>query len=153
MTTTPHQTTREEISGEVIEALERRAADAEHRLYSFRQHRAANSRQLAAFIKERAPELWPDYAAVSVNGAAHYNDVPNYDRELNILQHRAEKAEEEATKLRAALQSPTDREGDRLLREIVTFYDNLDRPHDAGEAKLLDRVSTHLSRSIVGEGE
>ena len=49
----------------------------------------------------------------------------------------------------AALQSPTDSEGDRLLREIGEtkpldsyYYDDLQ-----------DRIDAHLSRSIVGEGE
>lgn len=93
---------------DVVEALERRAATAEHRLYSFRQHRAARSRQLNEFVKSRAPELWPDYAAISVNGASFDPDAPNYERELNILEHRAEAAKERATKAEAALAASGD---------------------------------------------
>lgn len=49
-----------------------------------------------------------------------------------------------------ALQSPTDREGDRLLREVRDVIVSL------GGSNLectLTRIDAHLSRSIVGEGE
>lgn len=87
-------------------AANQRAAQAEYRLYSFRQSRASTSKALAEFIKARAPDLWPDYAAVSVNKSVYSDDYvqePTWEREMNILRHRAEKAEDEATTLRAAL--------------------------------------------------
>lgn len=91
---------------EELEALRQRAATAEHRLLSFRQHHAARGEQLRQFIKDRAPELWPDYAAISVNGSVYSDDYtlePVFERELNILRHRAEEAEARATKAEAAL--------------------------------------------------
>lgn len=91
---------REEVAG-----ADQRAAFAESRLHAFRQSRAARAKTLAEFIKARAPELWPDYAAVSVNGALYDDEGfhPNYEREMNILRHRAEKAEEGLAEARAAL--------------------------------------------------
>lgn len=87
-------------------AANQRAALAEDRLYSFRQGRASTGKALAEFIKARAPDLWPDYAAVSVNKSVYSDDYvqePTWERQMNILRHRAEKAEDEATTLRAAL--------------------------------------------------
>ena len=89
-----------------LEGALQRAADAEHRLYSFRQHRAARSKALADFIQSRAPDLWSDYAALSVNGSLYTDESriePTYERAMNTLRYRAEHAEEELTKLRASL--------------------------------------------------
>ena len=89
-----------------VEAANQRAATAEHRLYSFRQHRAARSKTMAEFIKARAPELWSDYAALSVNGSLYSDELtmePVYEREMNILRYRAERAEEELAATKAAL--------------------------------------------------
>ena len=87
-----------------LEAAEARAATAEYRLYSFRQHNAARWKQLSEFVKERAPDLWPDYAAVSVNGSTTYGaDEPHYEREMNMLRHRVDAAEERAVEAEAAL--------------------------------------------------
>lgn len=87
-------------AGERLEAMAQRAADAEHRLYAFRQGNAARGRALQQFIKDRAPDLWADYAAISVNGSFYSDDYtlePVFDREMNILRYRAEDAEKRAT--------------------------------------------------------
>lgn len=88
-----------------VAGADQRAAFAESRLHAFRQSRAARAKTLSEFIKARAPELWPDYAAVSVNGELYDEEGfhPNYEREMNILRHRAEKAEEGLAEARAAL--------------------------------------------------
>lgn len=86
------------------EAANQRAAHAEHRLYSFRQGRAARSKVMADYIKAKCPELWPDYAALSVNGSLYSDDLtiePVYEREMNTLRHRAETAEDRATAAKA----------------------------------------------------
>lgn len=83
-----------------------RAAHAESRLYSFRQHHAARTRLLQDFIKSRAPALWDEYAALSVNGSLYSEKEhiePIYERELNLAVYRAQSAEDEATRLRAEL--------------------------------------------------
>ena len=89
-----------------VSAAEQRASQSEHRLHSFRRSRASTSKALSEFIKARAPELWPDYAAVSVNKSVYtddYTQEPTWEREMNILLYRAEKAEEELAAARAAL--------------------------------------------------
>ena len=89
-----------------IEAVRQRATEAEHRLMAFRQARAARDEALRQFIKERAPELWPDYAAVSANGSLYsdgYTLQPNYEREMNKLRWRVEDAERRATEAEARL--------------------------------------------------
>ena len=89
-----------------VSAAEQRASQSEHRLHSFRQSRASTSKALSEFIKARAPELWPDYAAVSVNKSVYtddYTQEPTWEREMNILLYRAEKAEEELAAARAVL--------------------------------------------------
>lgn len=63
----------------------------------------------------------------------------------------------------AALQSPTDREGDRLLRRAARFMkgptaDRFRVAEDFRDAEqdylaLVSEIDAHLSRSIVGEGE
>lgn len=101
-----------ELEGEVerlavtVSAAEQRASQSEHRLHSFRRSRASTSKALSEFIKARAPELWPDYAAVSVNKSVYtddYTQEPTWEREMNILLYRAEKAEEELAAARAVL--------------------------------------------------
>lgn len=89
-----------------VSAAEQRASQSEHRLHSFRRSRASTSKALSEFIKARAPELWPDYAAVSVNKSVYtddYTQEPTWEREMNILLYRAEKAEEELAAARTAL--------------------------------------------------
>lgn len=89
-----------------IEAMEARAATAEHRLHTFRRDRSTRYQKLAEFIKERAPDLWPDYAAVSVNGSLYADHAvvePSFEREMAKMEHRAEKAEESNAVLRAEL--------------------------------------------------
>ena len=89
-----------------VSAAEQRASQSEHRLHSFRRSRASTSKALSEFIKARAPELWPDYAAVSVNKSVYtddYTQEPTWEREMNILLYRAEKAEEELAAARAVL--------------------------------------------------
>ena len=121
---------------DVREALEARAAEAEHRLYSFRRHNAARWQQLSEFVKERAPDLWSDYAAVSVNGSTTYgNDEPTYEREINILKFRAEAAEERAVKAEAKLTAlstdsgPTEEQAasDGLTQELNDILGRIDR--------------------------
>jgi hypothetical protein len=92
------------------EAASQRAATAESRLYSYSQHRAARFKALADFIQTRGPDLWADYAAMSANGSLYTDGnwiEPTYERAMNTLRHRAEAAEEEATKLRALSKEPT----------------------------------------------
>ena len=111
-----------------LEAAEIRAATAEYRLHSFRQHRAGRSKALAEFIQSRAPELWPDYAALSVNGSVYSDDStiePTYERAFNVAVHRAEKAEEEAVSHRARWSRlcalvMTDHRGDGIPTQEVT---------------------------------
>lgn len=98
--------TRHDSTRDLVEALEQRAAHAEHRYYGFRQWNAAKSAAVKKLIQDRAPELWPDFAAVSVNGSIYsegYTMQPTFEREMNILRHRAEAAEERATKAEIAL--------------------------------------------------
>ena len=95
---------REAAAKADAEAANQRAAHAEHRLYSFRQGRAARSKVMADYIKAKCPELWPDYAALSVNGSLYSDDLtiePVYEREMNTLRHRAETAEDRATAAKA----------------------------------------------------
>lgn len=87
----------------MIAALEDRASHAENRLHSFRKHQAARYKKLAEFIKLKAPDLWPDYAAMSANGSVYSNgewiDL-GFEREMNSLNWRVEEAEKRATELR-----------------------------------------------------
>lgn len=115
-------------------AAEQRAAQAEHRLHSFRQGRAARSKVLAEFIKARAPELWADYAAISVNGSIYSDELtvePTYEREMNILRHRAEKAEEELAAIRARAEQPTRPDMPELIAQDA---DLIDCPAPSGDA-------------------
>jgi hypothetical protein len=96
-----------------LEALRRRAAEAEYSLFSYRQHRAARSAQINAFIKERAPELWDDYATLSVNGSVYSEDYtmePTLEREMNVLRFRVDDAERRATEAEAMLSASPDPE-------------------------------------------
>ncbi|WBO23903.1 hypothetical protein [Sphingomonas abietis] len=105
---------RAELAELQLEAALQRAATAESRLYSYSQHRAARWKQMADFIQSRAPDLWPDYAAISANGSIYTDSAwiePTYERAMNVLRHRAERAEEEATALRARASDTTGEEG------------------------------------------
>ncbi|MCH2487505.1 MAG: hypothetical protein MK010_07170 [Erythrobacter sp.] len=112
MTTSPNQTTREEISGEVLCGF------------------ADPAVELASKIERTVK--FSDTAMVAI------------DRGL-------------AMRILAALQSPTDREGDRLLREVRDWCATECQWTEGTELmswmERRDRIDAHLSRSIVGEGE
>mgnify|MGYP007028080193 CR=1 FL=1 len=84
--------------------------------------------------------------------AARYferRDTQGEDRAHWANVYNAENCRKIAKRL-AALQSPTDKEGDRLLRAVrsgIAFCSG------SCDKTLIARIDAHLSRSIVGEGE
>lgn len=130
MTTTPNQTTREEISGERKETWSEVIAPLAAKFTTAwisggdAIWNAKGSQAMAKLLTEMAHKL--------DNGDDHF--VP-----------------------RTALQSPTDTEADRLLREVRDWCATECQWADGTELmnwmERRDRIDAHLSRSIVGEGE
>lgn len=147
MTTTPNQTTREEISGEMREKADQVAAAL----------RNLHGLPVIATESDTQPgrsALWMD------NGMAGAGQVAISTGEFPCAQTTAlatlvnVAASFDFDALIAALQSPTDREGDRLLREVRNeLYLANCGLGDGRYTRILFRIDAHLSRSIVGEGE
>lgn len=83
-----------------IEALEGRAEYAERRLRHCKQWYAERIERLTAYAKDKG--IWPDIACIIANGSLSDGtryDPPTYAQQLNTAIHRAEAAEERASKL------------------------------------------------------
>ena len=174
MTTTPNQTTREEISGEMREKADQVAAAL----------RNLHGLPVIATESDTQPgrsALWMD------NGMAGAGQVAISTGEFPCAQTTAlatlvnVAASFDFDALIAALQSPTDREGDRLewrpiesapKCEVLLYYPEIRTkgrglthaewvttgraglsPREPTHWMPLPKAPDHLSRSIVGEGE
>ncbi len=83
-----------------IEALEDRAQYAERRLRHCKQWYAERLERLTAYAKENG--IWHDVACIIANGSlsdGNRYDPPTYAQQMNTAIHRAEAAEERASKL------------------------------------------------------
>ncbi|MEE2741815.1 MAG: hypothetical protein VYA35_10685 [Pseudomonadota bacterium] len=87
-----------------IEALEDRAQYAERQLRHCKQWYAERIERLTAYAKENG--IWPDVACIIANGSLSDGtryDPPTYAQQLNTAIHRAEAAEDRASKLQGTV--------------------------------------------------
>lgn len=113
-----------------------------------RQHRRALEREAAKFRGETPMTTTPNQTAEELREDVQQaiNDCRDADNaEMEELLHRVS----------AALQTPTDREGELL--ELLTICREWLEPDAvytmATRTEVLACIDAHLSRSIVGEGE
>lgn len=106
-----------------IEALEDRAQYAERRLRHCKQWYAERLERLTAYAKENG--IWPDVACIIANGSLSDGtryDPPTYAQQMNTAIHRAEAAEERASKLQGKV--------DTLEAQIAELRGALEKARD-----------------------
>ncbi|MFT4056457.1 MAG: hypothetical protein QM681_18285 [Novosphingobium sp.] len=113
-----------------VMALEDRAERSEHRYRHTRQWHAERWERITAYAKEHG--FWDDIACIMANGTLNFRegrayDPPTYAQQLNAAIHRAEAAEDRASKLREhgeTMAFAIEHEGYRStrLKQAVTAY-------------------------------
>lgn len=106
-----------------IEALEDRAQYAERRLRHCKQWYAERLERLTAYAKENG--IWPDVACIIANGSLSDGtryDPPTYAQQMNTAIHRAEAAEDRASKLQGTV--------DTLEAQIAELRSALEKARD-----------------------
>ncbi len=112
-----------------IEALEDRAQYAERRLRHCKQWYAERLERLTAYAKENG--IWPDVARIIANGSLSDGtryDPPTYAQQMNTAIHRAEAAEDRASKLQGTVDTLESQIAElRKDRERLDFLDQCNK--------------------------
>lgn len=88
---------------ELTAACIREVAELERRLEHTRQWTAARWERLSQWAREELPEpLKVRFFNILANGTADHMESPTLTQQYNVMKHRAEKAESELVRLRAA---------------------------------------------------